>query len=128
MKKIIFALIFTSAAVFAAQAKTQDDPGTRYTSQFKCVFTEPFITVNYDSYSKNLTTITPESSDTETGVTMKSDQKNKDMILVDKGGRTLLTIQDKPGSDGMSDIEYPLTGLRDQLVGGCHFTFKKVAN
>lgn len=123
MKKIILGMVLGLSAIAHA------DPGTRYTTQYKCTFTEPFINVEYDSYSKSVTVnAMGEQLQTISKVALLKDAKTTDLHVVDKAGKTILTIKNEAGSDGMSDNEYLLTGVYEGIVGGCNLAFKKIAD
>lgn len=123
MKKMILGMVLGLSTISYA------DPGPRHTTQYKCVFTEPFIIVTYDSYSKSVTVDEMgKNVQTVSNVALKNDTKSADINVVDKVGKTILTIRNEAGSDGMSDNEYMLTGIYEGFVGGCNTTFKKIAD
>lgn len=127
MKKIILGLALGLAAV-SAQAGNED-PGTRYTTTYTCSFTEPFINVTYDTYSKSVNvTNMGEHVKTVAGASMKAVEKSTDVNVVDAAGKTVLTLRNELGSDGMSDLVYMLTGIYEGNIGGCNANFKKIAD
>ncbi|MBC7457312.1 MAG: hypothetical protein H7235_03480 [Bdellovibrionaceae bacterium] len=127
MKKIILGLVLGLTAV-TAHASVQD-PGTRYTTRYECSFTEPFIQVNYDTYSKKMNVSDMgKQIKSVSGVSMKAVAGSTDVNVVDKASKTILTLRNEVGSDGMSDKEYMLTGIYEGNVGGCDATFKKITD
>lgn len=127
MKKVILGMVLGLTALSAHAA--DGDPGTRYTTRYECAFTEPFLNVTYDTYSKSVhVTNMGEDVKTVTEVSLKEVEKSTDVKVVDKAGKTILTMRNELGSDGMSDRVFMLTGIYDGIVGGCNVSFKKIAN
>lgn len=127
MKKIILGLALGLTAVSAHAG--EKDPGTRWTTRYECAFTEPFINVTYDTYSKTVSVNSMgEPMKTVTGASMVSVEKSTDVNVVDKAGKTILTLRNEAGSDGMSDREYMMTGIYEGIIGGCDASFKKIAD
>jgi uncharacterized membrane protein len=127
MKKIILGMVLGLTALSAHAS--DEDPGTRRTTRYECAFTEPFINLTYDTYSKSVNVSNMgEHIKTVSGVSMKAVEKSTDVNVVDKAGQTVLTLRNEKGSDGMSDNEYMLTGIYEGNVGGCNVSFKKIAD
>lgn len=127
MKKIILGMVLGLTAL-SAHANDKD-PGTRWTTRYECSFTEPFINLTYDTYSKSVSVSNMgEHVKTVTGVSMKAVENSTDVNVVDKAGKTVLTLRNEAGSDGMSDREYMLTGIYEGNMGGCDASFKKIAD
>lgn len=124
MKKIILGMVLGLTAVSA-----HADPGTRWTTRYECSFTEPFVNLTYDTYSKtvNIKAIYKHAKSVS-GVSMKAVENSTDVNVVDKAGKTVLTLRNEAGSDGMSDRVFMLTGIYEGNVGGCDATFKKIAD
>ncbi len=102
-----------------------------------CNFTEPFIKITFDGSTKNITKVSPEDWNEETG---NFDPQNLGPgVLVrlgepdafppayelrDQQGTAILKLVfDGQGSDGMSDNTYPISAEYmgfSGLMGGCH--------
>jgi hypothetical protein len=127
MKKIILGMVLGLTALSAHA--NDEDPGTRYTTRYSCSFTEPFLDVNYDSYSKTLSVVNSGvHMKTLKDVSVKGDDKSTDVNIVDKSGSTVLTLRNELGNNGMSDEVFMMTGIYEGHVGGCNFSFKKIAD
>lgn len=94
--------------------------GSANAESIHCSFTEPFISVTYNSDRNIVKLISPDSGTTEL----------KGKISFQKGGILKISMEgltqsvevnlNKEGSDGMSDFIYPFEGkLDDTLFGGC---------
>lgn len=88
---------------------------------FKCVFTEPFFTINYDTTTQlmKIDAAVEEANQVIKGVQFQVKQDGQ-FVLKDKKGKTLLTMTlDNQGSDGMSDFTYPYSAIANGFYGGC---------
>lgn len=126
MLKSVFAtaaLLGLSTAMFATARA--DAPVEIYT----CVFTEPFFNFSYNSDTGELRKSTPKvPMHVETNVHMSADDDGK-LLLTDRHGTLLYTLEFKPGSNGMSNRVYPYEGVTKTTVngpagqiGGCYST------
>lgn len=134
MSKIAFPLCLAFAATFAASLSSASEI-------YRCSFTEPFVSIAYDSASGTLTTSTPDSYQmqpdgiatvvpvVENGVSFKVVSAGK-FELVKSDGTTLYELElTNNGSDGMSDTTYPFdvrAKTADMMpmdyLGGCSST------
>ncbi|WII72959.1 hypothetical protein QJS83_03620 [Bdellovibrio sp. 22V] len=92
-----------------------------------CTFTEPFLTVTYNSETNKIRVDSAEHGSAET--TAHVIFKSGGILHIDAEGITqyLEVNLTKEGSDGMSDAIYPFEGkISELLVGGCETdTLKK---
>ena len=127
---------------FATQAHASG-----YAEVYSCSFTEPFVSLEYDSSKGTLATITPDdyvelpdgSSKANPvvteGVSLRVTATGK-FELVDNAGVVLYELElTNAGSDGMSDTVYPfdIKAKSSQLMppdylGGCSSTSLKSTN
>lgn len=115
MKLALFSLLAGLASV-SAHAET-----------FRCVFTEPFVTVSYSTTTRALVLHNDgdQSSNTIKGVEFAI--VAKDAFVLKKGGAILAHINhNNEGSDGMSDRLFPfemittlIPGPAGGAYGGC---------
>lgn len=122
---LIFAL-FLSNFAFATNSDWKD---------FKCVFTEPFLSVLVQENRMVISSLADESQaekvfeGTSMVLDLEQSKENFVALVKDSTGNTLLKlIEDGQGSDGMSDEIYPISGvltaLGMTLYGGCDFANK----
>ncbi|MNT12359.1 hypothetical protein D3C72_1472840 [compost metagenome] len=85
-----------------------------------CTFTEPFMTVVYNSDTNTVKVTDPEEGDQEMQVTVEFQQGGV-LMLMDLDKTHALKIDlNREGSDGMSDFIYPFEATLDGgLYGGC---------
>jgi len=96
-----------------------------------CRFTEPFFDVTYDSATGLVVTTSADDSDPDTGKPIpKTIAEHASLVLADgwegspkallkEGDTTLLELAMEQGSDGMSDVVFPMSGTFGDHVGGC---------
>lgn len=85
-----------------------------------CSFTEPFLTVNYNSDTSKVLISSPTEGSAEFAAHMTF-QKDGILKITAEGFDHYMEINTtKEGSDGMSDFVYPFEGVvNGQLYGGC---------
>jgi hypothetical protein len=123
MKKLFFALVL-SAISFSSQAET-----------LRCVFTEPFFNITYNTETKVTTYTGVELYNEETGefdsvvlsegtrfVSTDSNPgvKGSEYALVSDEGKEILKLKlTFEGSDGMSDYVFPFDAWYGDFWGAC---------
>ncbi len=97
-----------------------------------CRFTEPFLSITYDSQTGIATLVSADVTDPDTGKpvpeilatgaklqSVPPDDYHPKLKL-EKDGKTILELAlTGQGSDGMSDNIFPLEGKYGGLIGGC---------
>lgn len=92
-----------------------------------CSFTEPFLTVSYNSDTNKVKVDSPEDGSAEADAHVEF-QKGGILKITAEGIAQYLEVNlTKEGSDGMSDFIYPFEGIiSQQMYGGCETdTLKK---
>ena len=126
MKRSIFAFAFI-LSIGAAQAES-----------FECSFTEPFISIKYNTATQKLTVkneMEGTPADITTGVTYTIASSKKFLLKSSKGQLLATLVLNNKGSDGMSDFVYPYE-ITSPLggpganggVGGCSSSALKAKN
>ena len=100
-----------------------------------CQFTEPFFSLAFDSATGIVTMTSADDADPETGrIEPKVIAEGAKMRLADgwvgyqalelmAGGEKILELKmSGQGSDGMSEMVFPLDGIYGSLTGGCETT------
>lgn len=93
-----------------------------------CTFTEPFISVSYNSDTNKVKVSTPDQGSVELTGKVTFDKGGLIHITSEGLNHKLTVNTTKEGSDGMSDFVYPFEGVinTDQIYGGCETdTLKK---
>lgn len=92
-----------------------------------CIFTEPFISVSYNSDTNIVKIETPTEGSVEVPGKVTFDKGGMISITSEGISHKLVVNTTKEGSDGMSDFVYPFEGVIDNdLFGGCETdTLKK---
>jgi uncharacterized membrane protein len=106
-----------SAGLFgAAPAQAVANPAVLPSLQ--CDFTEPFmdLSVSREGLVQNQEGVPAAYQFFSANL---GDPKRAEYFFLDQGKRLSLVVERKPGSDGMSDREYPLTATFGGYVGGC---------
>ena len=96
-----------------------------------CRFTEPFFDVVFDSAIGSVVRISADDSDPVTGkpipkaiagharLVLADGWEGSPKALLQDGDEILLELSMEQGSDGMSDIVFPMSGRFGDHVGGC---------
>ncbi|MBO9665749.1 MAG: hypothetical protein J7501_02930 [Bdellovibrio sp.] len=85
-----------------------------------CSFTEPFISITYDSDTNKAFYSTPDKPDVPVDVKVTFNKGGTILLMTLDNKYSLLVDTTKEGSDGMSDFIYPFEGiLNSSLYGGC---------
>lgn len=85
-----------------------------------CSFTEPFLTVNYNSDTSKVVVASPTEGSAEFPAHMTFQKDGILKITVEGFDHYMEVNTTKEGSDGMSDFVYPFEGVvNGQLYGGC---------
>ena len=100
-----------------------------------CNFTEPFLTLVFDTASGVVTQTSSDDEDPDIGkpvprtiatgahMVRADDWQGYPTLYVEAAGRRILEIRTSgQGSDGMSEFVYPFDGTYGALVGGCETT------
>lgn len=116
--------------IFAAALVASPAPG--WAGTLACHFTEPFLTITYDSQTGAVTLVSADETDPDTGKPVPrvlaegaklqsvppDDYQPK--LKLEKDGKTILELElTGQGSDGMSENIFPFEGRYGALVGGC---------
>lgn len=136
MKHLIAALMIALVPGLAS-ANTQQ-VATKY---IDCSFTEPFFNLVVDLEKKTLTRIEPDwdngagetvSKIVATGINLKvdfTDPLYPRYVVLSSNGTALLNLTlNMQGSDGMSDLIFPLDAQYGELWGGCETDLIKAYN
>lgn len=116
-KKLLIGMVLALSSLAQAEAT--------FKAQYTCKFTEPFLTVVYNESANTLTVDDMGEQILKVSrASIKIDQSNN-LVVVDSRSKELLKVEKSEGSDGMSDIVYPLTGIYEGHIGGCHLTLTK---
>ncbi|WP_295902102.1 hypothetical protein [uncultured Bdellovibrio sp.] len=101
--------------------------GAAHAESIYCSFTEPFLTVTYNSETNKITVTSPDEGSAETTGHVTYQKGGILKITADGITQYLEVNLTKEGSDGMSDFVYPFEGaISNQLYGGCETdTLKK---
>lgn len=120
MKRWIFAI---AVAILPAQG---------WAGTLTCHFTEPFLSITFDSQTGAVTLVSADVTDPDTGKPIPEilaqgaklrsvppdDYQPK--LKLEKDGKTILELKlTGRGSDGMSENIFPFEGKYGALVGGC---------
>lgn len=85
-----------------------------------CTFTEPFISVSYNSDTNKVKVESPDQGTLEVPGKVTFDKGGIITITSEGISHRLVIDTTKEGSDGMSDFVYPFEGvIDDSLYGGC---------
>ncbi|WP_291515911.1 hypothetical protein [Bdellovibrio sp. ArHS] len=85
-----------------------------------CTFTEPFLSVSYNSDTNKVKITSPDNGGAELNAIVKYKQGGIIRFEVEGLTQYLDLYLNKEGSDGMSDFIYPFEGvISEQLYGGC---------
>ncbi|KYG69033.1 hypothetical protein [Bdellovibrio bacteriovorus] len=85
-----------------------------------CTFTEPFLSVSYNSDTNKVKITSPDNGGAELNAIVKYKQGGVIRFEVEGLTQYLDLYLNKEGSDGMSDFIYPFEGvISEQLYGGC---------
>lgn len=101
--------------------------GAAHAETIYCSFTEPFLTVTYNSETNKVAVTSPDQGSGETTGHVTYQKGGIIKITADGITHYLEVNLTKEGSDGMSDFVYPFEGIiSSQLHGGCETdTLKK---
>lgn len=115
--------------LFALTALALAFGASAHAEKITCTFTEPFITTVIDA-GKNSVTETWEKKNAYRLV--KKSEKRGEVTITYSRGKEIHTLsykRDWKGSDGMSDLVYPFSAIRDKnLYGGCQTEKEKALN
>ncbi len=94
--------------------------GTARAESIYCYFTEPFLTVTYNSDTNKVRVESPQDGSVELNGSVIY-QKGGILKISAEGVTQYLEVDlTKEGSDGMSDFIYPFEGIiNGTLYGGC---------
>ena len=101
----------------------------------RCVFTEPFLAVQYSTTTRILSSKGPDGEKSQSNVSFQIKAAGR-FDLYSSSNRTLATLQlNYRGADGMSDKIYPYsvrlsapTLYPQVLIGGCQSNFLAARN
>lgn len=114
MKSIFLGALISLVGATAAHA-----------DNFKCVFTEPFFTLEYSMVQQSLKTTSPEDSSVAKNISFQI-KGPSDFALMDAEKNVVVELKlTQNGSDGMSDRRYPYEAKWNGLIGGCESNFLK---
>jgi hypothetical protein len=97
----------------------------------RCVFTEPFYTLTFDTQTGTVTELTYDIEDPDTGKPIPQliaegarlrvpDPNDQFSVRLEKGSDTILELHlNGQGSDGMSEFYFPFEARRGGNDGGC---------
>jgi len=105
--------LFLTALITAATA-------TAHAEKIYCTFTEPFLTVTYNSDLNTIRVESPDQGSAEAPARVTFLRGGILKVEADGISQWLEVNLSKEGSDGMSDFIYPFEGsISRQLFGGC---------
>lgn len=111
-------------------------PAAASAGVLSCQFTEPFLTIAFDSATGVVTFASPDEIDVDTGkivprviaegakLTRSDAWVGYPTLTLDAAdGKRILEIRmNGQGSDGMSESVFPMEGVHEARVGGCEST------
>ena len=107
-------------------------PAHGWAGTLTCRFTEPFLSITYDSQTGTATLVSADVTDPDTGTPVPEilaqgaklqsvppdDYQPK--LKLEKDGKTILELElTGQGSDGMSENIFPFEAKYGGLIGGC---------
>lgn len=91
-----------------------------YAETIHCSFTEPFMTISYNSDNNRIKIKSIDTGTTEIKGSMRFQKNGVLKISLEGLSQTLEINTNKEGSDRMSNFIYPFEGkMNDDLYGGC---------
>lgn len=92
---------------------------------FECIFTEPFVSINYSTKTEKLGILDAVSEKLEVKENVELKFSATGALTLKAGDEVLATITQEEGSDGMSDYVYPFSIEYAGMIGACESTEMK---